>query len=328
MKRSTARIAGLGFAFAAGFGASAALAAYRRDLHAARARVREASRMATTARGPIEFAEIGTGAPVLVVHGAGGGIDQGLDIAAPLAAHGCRVIAMSRFGYLRTPLPADASPQAQADAHASLLDALGVARAAIIGASAGAPSALQFALRHRDRCAALVLMVPALYAPRRDGDGSRLPAPRWTPVLFDTVLRSDLLFWVALRSSTRTVVRALLATPPEVVQVAERDEQERVARLLAHILPVSERRRGLLNDLRITSALCRAPLERVGVPTLTIGAADDLFGAFAAARYAAEHIPGARFLGFEHGGHVLVGHERTVVEAIARFLDSGTASAR
>ena len=33
---------------------------------------------------------------------------------------------MSRFGYLRTPLPADASAAAQADAHACLLDSLGI----------------------------------------------------------------------------------------------------------------------------------------------------------------------------------------------------------
>ena len=34
--------------------------------------------------------------------------------------------APSRFGYLRTPLPSDASPAAQADAHSCLLDALGL----------------------------------------------------------------------------------------------------------------------------------------------------------------------------------------------------------
>jgi len=46
-------------------------------------------------------------------------------------------------GYLRTPMPADASAAAQADAHACLLDALGIRRAAVMGGSAGAPSALQ-----------------------------------------------------------------------------------------------------------------------------------------------------------------------------------------
>ncbi len=45
------------------------------------------------------------------------------------------VIAMSRFGYLRTPLPLDASASAQADAYACLLDALNIRQAAIIGDS-------------------------------------------------------------------------------------------------------------------------------------------------------------------------------------------------
>ena len=36
----------------------------------------------------------------------GGGFDQGLEIMAPLAASGFRLIAVSRFGYLGTPLPA------------------------------------------------------------------------------------------------------------------------------------------------------------------------------------------------------------------------------
>jgi hypothetical protein len=45
---------------------------------------------------------------------------------------------MSRFGYLRTPLPKDAAPAAQADAHACLLDALHLSRVPILGISAGA----------------------------------------------------------------------------------------------------------------------------------------------------------------------------------------------
>jgi len=53
-----------------------------------------------------------------------------------------RVIAMSRFGYLRTPRPADASPEAQADAHICLLDALGITKAVVMGVSAGGPPGL------------------------------------------------------------------------------------------------------------------------------------------------------------------------------------------
>jgi hypothetical protein len=85
---------------AAGIGI--ALPAYRADLSAARERA-TMSQIAQTPCGPIEYSSVGQGDPVLVVHGAGGGFDQGQYFAAPLAAHGFRVIAMSRCGYLRTP---------------------------------------------------------------------------------------------------------------------------------------------------------------------------------------------------------------------------------
>ena len=130
---------------------------YQRDIHQARERVSTGSQIIQTPCGPIEYAIAGDGPPVLVVHGAGGGYDQGLEIGEPLVSSGFRVISMSRFGYLRTPMPSDASASAQADAYACLLDALKISRAAVVGASAGAPSSMQFALRRPDRCSAMIL---------------------------------------------------------------------------------------------------------------------------------------------------------------------------
>ena len=295
--------------------------AYQRDIRAARERVATGSRIAQTGCGPIEYAVRGEGRPVLIVHGAGGGYDQGLDFGEPLTRRGWRAIAMSRFGYLRTPLPHDASAAAQADAHACLLDVLGIPRAAIIGASAGAPSAMQFALRHPDRCSALVLMVPAAYVPRPGGAPS-MRTPAWTEFLFDTALRSDFLFWVAPRISRSIVIRAILATPPTVVENASAAEQARVAAMLDHILPVAPRRIGLLNDAAVTSSLQRYELERIAAPTLAISTADDLFGTYDGARYTAEHVPGARFIGYPSGGHLWVGHQEDVVSEVAAFLQS------
>jgi pimeloyl-ACP methyl ester carboxylesterase len=294
---------------------------YRRDMDHALERISAGSRLAQTPCGPIEYASEGEGQPVLIVHGAGGGIDQGMDAARALAAAGFRVVAMSRFGYLRTPLPADASPAAQADAHACLLDALGIRRAAIIGASAGAPSSMQFALRHPERCAALVLLVPAAYVPRPGGAPS-LKTPPWTEFLFDTALRSDFLYWAWMRLANRTFVGAILATPPEVLEKADAEEQARAAQMLEHTLPVSARRLGLVNDAHVTLTLPRYELERIRAPTLAISVADDRFGTFEAARYTAEHIPGARLIGYPTGGHVWVGHHREIMAEIAAFLKS------
>lgn len=295
--------------------------AYGRDIAASRARIATGSRIAATARGPIEYALAGEGPPVLMIHGAGGGFDQGLDIGAPLAKRGFQLIAMSRFGYLRTPLPRVASAAAQADAHASLLDALGISRAAVVGASAGAPSAMQFALRYPDRCAALVLLSPAIYAARKD-DAPSVKTPRWLTVLFDTALRSDFLFWLSMRTRKSLMIRSILGTPPELIDNANAATRAQVATTLEHILPLASRRPGLLNDARVVSALTRYEPGDIRVPLLTISAKDDLYGTYDGARYAAEHVPGARFLGYSDGGHLCVGHTDDIGAEIAEFFAS------
>lgn len=292
---------------------------YRRDLREAQDRVSAGGEIAWTACGPIEYALAGEGPPVLLVHGAGGGYDQALEFGMPLAARGFRIIAMSRFGYLRTPLPPDASATAQADAHASLLDELAIRQAAIVGASAGAPSAMQFALRHPDRCSALVLLVPAAYVPRAGG-APPLETPAFTELLFRTALRSDFLYWATARLARSTVIGAMLATPPAVVANASAEEKARIVAVMEHVLPVSARRLGLLNDAEIVSSLPRYELERIRIPTLAISAADDRFGTFEPARYTVEHIPGARFIGYETGGHLWVGHHDEALETIDAFL--------
>jgi len=170
---------------------------FDRDIKLASARVAHGSALIATRCGPIEYQDAGTGVPLLAVHGSGGGYDQGMAFAGTLVHRGIRVIAMSRFGYLRTPMPADASAAAQADAHVCLLDALGIRQAAVMGGSAGAPSALQMAIRHPDRVSALVLLVPLAYKPPTLAD-SAPPLPPWVENTMMRLIGSDFLFWSAL----------------------------------------------------------------------------------------------------------------------------------
>lgn len=291
---------------------------YQRDIGSARERVSAGGQIVQTPCGPIEYASTGEGFPLLIVHGAGGGFDQALDFAEPFANAGYRVITMSRFGYLRTPLPADASPPTQADAHACLLDALGIERVAgIIGVSAGAPSSMQFALRHAERTDRLILLVPLAYAPRSE---DRPTAPASTPVIFETALKSDFLFWLATKTMRKTLVKAILATPPEVFDHATAAEQARATAMLDRILPVSPRQHGLVNDAAIASTIARYDLETIATPTLAITFADDLYGTYEGARYTAEHVREARFIGYPSGGHVWMGHQDDVLSEIIRFL--------
>jgi 2-hydroxy-6-oxonona-2,4-dienedioate hydrolase len=298
---------------------SIAFRAYRGAIDASLARVSAGSRIARTRRGPIEYAEAGSGPAVLIVHGAGGGFDQGMQFGAPLAQPGLRVIAMSRFGYLRTPLPADASSAAQADAHAALLDALDIDRAAIVGASAGAPSAVEFAIRYPQRCAGLVLVVPLAWSPQHVS-GSSARSPRLSERLLSTIVGSDFAFWVFSRFARDKLIRHVLATPPELVADASVGERGRVDAIIENILPISRRHLGLSNDARLAKTLRSVELRQITAPTLVISVRDDRFGTYVPARYVAQRIPGARFVGYDTGGHVWVGHHDALLREIDRFL--------
>jgi len=293
------------------------LATYQRDIGAAQQRVSIGSALARTNCGPIEYVEHGKGPPVLVVHGAGGGFDQGLWLGGRLVDHGYRVIAMSRFGYLRTPLPADASAQAQADAHACLLDALRIDRAAVFGVSAGGPSTIQFCLRHADRCSAMILMVPLAYPPQA---ADRVP--RRAHFFLERVTQSDFLMWAGARILRTKMVETVLGTPAEDVRVASEAERRRVDTMLDLLLPMSSRVQGLINEGSVARALRPLPLERISAPALIASVLDDGYGTYAGARYTAEHVPGARFIGYPSGGHMMVGHEAEFSSEVLRFLDA------
>jgi pimeloyl-ACP methyl ester carboxylesterase len=206
---------------------------YRQDILAARARVSSGSHVINTACGSIEYAVAEKGPAVLVVHGAGGGFDQGLEFGQPLIDNGFQVIAMSRFGYLRTPLSSDASPKAQADAHACLLDALNLRRVAVLGGSAGTPSAMQLCLRHPERCSAMVLLVPLAFAPRTAAELQQ-QSSTLTQFVINTTLRSDFVFWVATKFAHDTMVKTILDTRLTDFRNASPEERARSPSVAQH----------------------------------------------------------------------------------------------
>ena len=313
MRRRTF-LAAMGAAAIAGGG----LAAYdfRNTLSDARARLAGRARVIETRAGAMEYAEAGEGPPVLMLHGTGGGFDQGLAFVKRLSDNGWRVIAPSRFGYLGSSFPEDASSDAQADALVDLLDHLGIDRVPVAGGSAGALPAIAFAIRHPDRCAALIALVPATYVPGRPP--AELTAMQ--TAIIGYALRSDLLFWAGTVLAEDTMIRTLLATDPALVHAATPAEQARVRSILTEILPVSDRAKGLLQDGRLAGNPPPMDLGRIAAPTLAISLEDDLFGTFQAARHIAAQVPGATLVTYSTGGHVWVGHDEEVMGEIDGFL--------
>lgn len=296
-------------------GAGSAWLSFRREMKEAAARLDAGSLLAETALGPIEYGREGEGEPVLVVHGAGGGYDQGLAIGRDTLGFGYDLIAPSRFGYLRTPLRRDLSPAAQADAHAALLDELNVDRAVVLAASAGAPSAIELALRHPGRVKALILLVPRAWDPeavvRVDGSVSS------QAVLKLIEAASDFAFWLAIRVARRAVVR-FLGVPPEVEARAAPAERERVTVLMHSLLPLSRRIAGI--EAEAAFEMKPWPLQGICAPTLIVSAEDDLFCTLPGARFTAAGIPDAELEVLPDGGHLMVGHGARVEARVAEFL--------
>ena len=290
---------------------------YRQDLDAAHERVTGRSQVLQTRWGSLEYALAGnsSGPALLMIHGTGGGFDQGLRFSEALVARGLRVIAPSRFGYLRSDFPADPSLAQQADALAALLDHLGIERIVVAGGSAGALSASQFALRHPTRCAGLVLLVPA--ANVRDRDPVEFtPAQEW---LVRRLLSSDVLFWLAERTMPRTLIGTLLATDPALLERVTPAERERAFTVLHELLPISARVRGLLNDAQQAGHPARMDFTRLSMPVLIVSTEDDRFGTAQTARDIAAQLPQARLVIYPDGGHLWLGHDEAVADAVQAF---------
>lgn len=290
--------------------------AFRAAMAAAEARVALQSSLVQTAAGPLEYAVAGRGRPLMMIHGTGGGFDQGLLFAHRLRAGGFQVVAPSRFGYLRSAFPDDASPVHQADVLARLLDHLGLGRIPVVGGSAGALSAAEFALRHPDRCSHLVLLVPAANLTGRDP----VEFTALQQLAVDTVLGSDAAFWALATLAPRQMIATLLATDPALLDRAGPEERRRAMLILGGLMPIGRKAPGLKADAFWAGTPTLTAHGRIAVPTLILSCADDRFGTAATARLLAARIGGARLVVWPEGGHIWLGHDAEVAAAITGFV--------
>jgi len=271
-----------------------------------------------TTQGPIEYVSSGQGPTVLCLHGAMGGHDQGQILARTIGEPGYRYIAVSRPGYLGTPLSSGPSPEEQADICAELLNLLGLGPTAIMAISGGGPTALQFALRHCDRCWGLIL-VSTCSGPI----DTRLPLSfRFTKLLarwpaFVAMMRRRTkkdLEGALRRSIADPSLRARTAQNPQVRPLLEE--------LLVGVFDrMPLRLPGTENDITVTRTTSY-PLEEITVPVLVVHGTEDSQVPFIQHGQAlASRIPGAELLAIEGGEHVSIFTHRNEVRArVTGFL--------
>lgn len=108
------------------------------------------------------YHDLGSGHPVLLIHGSGPGVSAWANwrLVMPALAERARVIApdMAGFGYSERPDGFAYGMDAWVEQAVGLLNALGIARADLVGNSFGGGLALALAIRHPERVRRLVLM--------------------------------------------------------------------------------------------------------------------------------------------------------------------------
>lgn len=283
-------------------------AAYRRDIGRAYERLAGRSSVVDSPLGRIEFAQGGSGPAVLVIHGSGGGFDQGELIAQTVLGDRFRWIAPSRFGYLRSTFREGATFDDQAHAYAHLLDHLGVDEVAVVALSHGGPSALLFALLHPERVSSLTLISCGVAS---SSDAEQARAHRQGDLLM-RVFRSDLLYWSLTSALRKTFIR-LMGAGDDVIAGLTPEQRRLVDRVIDEMNPVAPRSAGAAFDHR--AALPDARIAGIGAPTLILHAVDDTLQRYRNATFAAATIPGARLRRFERGGHLLFAVEQAAIRA-------------
>lgn len=269
-------------------------------------RVRSQSQIVETARGPVECLIEGSGPAVLIAHGSPGGYDQAAAFAKLIESQGQTFIAVSRPGYLRTPLAAGETPEEQADLYVALLDALKIQSAAVMGISGGGPSALQFALRHATRCRGLVMIsgVTRRYYEQK----VRQTLPGWKRLIadvYDRLLVFDPMLYLIL-SLTRLQYRPGATASADLVRA---------------VMHYPLRKAGYENDMRQFEALPERPALPVSVPTFVMHGTRDDEVPFTDAQWLVEQVPGATFLAIAGGTHMAFYiHASSVMPKLRSFL--------
>lgn len=270
--------------------------------------------------GSLEYSDSGLGQPVLAVHGAMGGYDQSEILAKTILPQNLRVIAVSRPGYLGTPLSSGATPEQQADRFVELLDYLGLAKVIVVAISGGGYSSIFFANRYPSRCKGLILC-----SSTGGPNDSKVP---FSFSVFTFLSRFQFLVKFLQKQSEKNIEKALKRAIPQDDIRANFLQDEQSLALYKELSSgmfkdLHLRLAGTKNDIEVTKKL-EYPLKSITVPTLIIhGTSDQVVPFEKHGKRLAEEIPNSNLYLAERGEHVTIfTHRQTVCQKVEQFLDS------
>lgn len=253
--------------------------------------------------GMMAYVDEGWGETILISHGIFGGYDQGMASLKGMVGESHRKIALSRFGYPGSKLPALPTPQNQARVFAELLDELNIEKTFVLATSAGGAAALSFALTYPERTKGLVLI-------SSDVPSCKMTLEQLKPAGPPSPLLSEFPMWLSTKS-LRPVFNVFFGSNVDKV-------------FFQTMLPVKPRRKGIEADANITNLDMdlnyeKYPVEDIKAPILVIHAKDDPMALFdCTEKFIARTHPETVI--FESGGHLLSGHQTEVTDAIQQFI--------
>ncbi|MGI9204049.1 MAG: alpha/beta fold hydrolase [Woeseiaceae bacterium] len=233
----------------------------------------------------IHFAEIGSGPPLILLHGLWGGLNEWQPVI-PVLSESHRVIVMDFIGFHGSDKPATQYHNALLSQYlAGFIDALGVSSVTLMGHAMGANAATYTAVHHPGKVDALVLV---------DGAGYRNPDRDPAQPLSAGQLRFRKIATGSTLASTRGLLERRVT---DVSLVTDAWVKE------AYALWVHSAR--AIGDMLFEGGdLTEEEMRQIEVPTLVVwGAEDKVFPVENAHRLAAD-IDGAEIHIIDNAGHL------------------------
>lgn len=247
--------------------------------------------------GNMTYVDRGEGEIILSVHGIFGGYDQAYDTCKNFSSD-YRIIAPSRFGYLGSDILGNGTPAEQASAYVELLDELGIDKVYLLATSAGGSIAIRFALDYPERTKGLILYCSAMPYAEEPKKYSKYAGP-------PAFLCNDY---------------AMFFISPLFEPIMGMESST-----IYSMLPVEDRKEGVILDASVTNPdMARNfddyEIESLQVPSLILHAKDDKLANYEDTLNALGRFPNCKFISFETGGHMMVGHSKEIEKAVSEFV--------
>ena len=260
------------------------------------------SSLLQTEKGQIEYQIEGNSKDyILVFHGTPSSYQT--EDYGDFVEQGFSIIRVSRPGYYRTQLSMGKTTCEQADMFAQLLDSLGIDSVYVSALSGGGPYALQFAIRHQERCRALVLKATIT---KREFVKSTPAMTLKQKFYWNTNFGN----WINLNKYFKSIENKYY-----VEQYWKFLESGR--------FPLSASRSGMQNDEIQISNLPDLQLDKIKIPTLIVHGNRDINACFSHAEHANKKILNSNLMVLENDDHFFFFREYndTINRRIIDFLN-------